>query len=50
MTTNENVNFKLTQAGNFGLNIAWDTKVWIENNPDHMIHFNGPQVFTVYVA
>jgi len=29
-------------------NIAWDTEVWIENNPDHMIHFNGPQFFTVY--
>jgi type II restriction enzyme len=31
-------------------NIAWDTEVWIENNPDHMIHFNGPQFFTVYGA
>ena len=29
-------------------NIAWDTEVWIENNPDHMIHFNGPKFFTVY--
>lgn len=29
-------------------NIAWDTEVWIESNPDHMIHFNGPQFFTVY--
>jgi len=28
--------------------IAWDTEVWIENNPDHMIHFNGPRFFTVY--
>jgi hypothetical protein len=31
-------------------NIAWDTEVWIENNPDHLIHFNGPQFFTVYGA
>lgn len=31
-------------------NIAWDTEVWIANNPDHMIHFNGPQFFTVYGA
>lgn len=31
-------------------NIAWDTEVWIENNPDHMIHFNGPKFFTVYGA
>lgn len=21
--------------------IAWETEVWISNNPDHMIHFNG---------
>ena len=21
--------------------IAWDTEVWIAENPDHMIHFNG---------
>ena len=31
-------------------NIAWDTEVWIEDNPDHLIHFNGPQFFTVYGA
>jgi len=29
-------------------NIAWETEVWIENSPDHMIHFNGPKFFTVY--
>jgi hypothetical protein len=28
--------------------IAWDTEVWISDNPDHMIHFNGPKFFTVY--
>lgn len=28
--------------------IAWETEVWIENNPGHMIHFNGPQFFSVY--
>lgn len=22
-------------------NIAWETEVWISENPDHMIHFNG---------
>ena len=21
--------------------IAWETEVWIAENPDHMIHFNG---------
>ncbi len=29
-------------------NIAWETEVWIEDNPDHMIHFNGPKFFNVY--
>jgi len=29
-------------------NIAWGTEVWIENNPEHVIHFNGPEHFTVY--
>ena len=29
-------------------NIAWETEVWIEANPTHIIHFNGPKLFTVY--
>jgi len=29
-------------------NIAWETEVWIESKPDHMIHFNGPKFLTVY--
>jgi type II restriction enzyme len=29
-------------------NIAWETEVWIESNPAHMIHFNGPKFLTVY--
>jgi len=29
-------------------NIAWETEVWIEANPDHIIHFNGPRFLTVY--
>jgi len=29
-------------------NIAWDTEVWIEANPVHLIHFNGPKFFTIY--
>jgi hypothetical protein len=29
-------------------NIAWDTEVWIADNPDHMVHFNGTKFFTVY--
>jgi len=23
--------------------IAWETEVWIADNPDHMIHYNGDQ-------
>ncbi len=23
--------------------VAWETEVWIADNPDHMIHFNGPK-------
>ena len=29
-------------------NIAWETEVWLESNPDHMIHFNGPKFFNIY--
>jgi adenine-specific DNA-methyltransferase len=21
--------------------IAWETEVWIADNPDHLVHFNG---------
>ncbi len=26
--------------------IAWETEVWIAENPEHMIHFNGPKFLT----
>jgi hypothetical protein len=29
-------------------NISWETEVWIEDKPDHMIHFNGQQFLNVY--
>lgn len=29
-------------------NIAWETEVWVESNPGHMIHFNGPKFLTVH--
>ncbi len=29
-------------------NIAWETEVWIADNPAHMIHFNGPKFFTTH--
>jgi type II restriction enzyme len=30
------------------LDIAWETEVWIADNPDHMIHFNGNKFLGVY--
>jgi len=29
-------------------NIAWETEVWIYENPDHLIHYNGDKFFTIY--
>jgi hypothetical protein len=28
--------------------IAWETEVWIAENADHMIHFNGPKFLGPY--
>ena len=28
--------------------VAWETEVWIETNPDHIIHFDGTKFFAVY--
>ncbi len=28
--------------------VAWETEVWIAENPDHMIHFNGPRFLGPY--
>ena len=25
--------------------IAWETEVWVFENPDHMIHYNGEKFF-----
>jgi adenine-specific DNA-methyltransferase len=30
--------------------IAWETEAWIADNPDHMIHFNGPKFLGPYKA
>ncbi len=32
-----------TEFRKHAANIAWETEVWIADNPDHMIHFNGPK-------
>ena len=28
--------------------IAWETEVWIADNPDHLIHFNGSKFLGPY--
>ena len=28
--------------------IAWETEVWMADNPDHMIHFNGDKFLGPY--
>jgi hypothetical protein len=32
----------------YAADIAWETEVWLANNPDHMIHFNGPKFVGPY--
>lgn len=30
------------------LDVAWETEVWIADNPDHMVHFNGDKFLGAY--
>lgn len=32
----------------YSCEIAWETEVWISDQPDHMIHFNGPKFLGPY--
>jgi hypothetical protein len=32
----------------YAADIAWETEVWISENPGHMIHFNGPKFMGPY--
>ena len=34
----------------FMTDIAWESEVWIANNPDHLIHFNGDKFMGPYRA
>jgi adenine-specific DNA-methyltransferase len=34
----------------YAADIAWETEVWVADNPDHMIHFNGPKFLGPYVS
>jgi type II restriction enzyme len=29
--------------------IAWETEVWIADNPDHLVHFNGDKFLGPYL-
>ena len=33
----------------YAADIAWETEVWIAEQPEHMIHFNGPKFVGPYV-
>ncbi len=37
-----------TKFRQFTADIAWETEVWIADNPDHMIHFNGDKFLGPY--
>jgi hypothetical protein len=28
--------------------VSWETKVWVADDPDHLIHFNGERFFGPY--
>lgn len=30
------------------MDIAWETEVWIADNPDHLIHFDGEKYLSPY--
>lgn len=32
----------------FSSDIAWESEVWVSENPDHLIHFNGSKFFGPY--
>jgi hypothetical protein len=34
----------------FMIDIAWETEVWIADNPDHLVHFNGDKFLGPYSA
>ena len=32
----------------FATEIAWETEVWVSEQPDHIIHFNGERFLGPY--
>ena len=37
-----------TKFRQFMTGIAWETEVWIADNPDHLVHFNEDKFFEPY--
>ena len=37
-----------TKFRQFMTDIAWETEVWIADNPDHLVHFNGDKFLGPY--
>jgi type II restriction enzyme len=37
-----------TEFRKWSMDIAWETEVWISDNPDHLIHFNGHKFLGAY--
>ena len=37
-----------TEFRKWVIDVAWETEVWIADNPDHMIHFNGHKFLGAY--
>ena len=37
-----------TEFRKWVMDVAWETEVWIADNPDHMIHFNGHKFLGAY--
>lgn len=38
----------MNQFAKFSRQISWETEVWVADNPDHMIHFNGERFLGPY--
>jgi len=38
----------MTEFKKHSNNIAWETEVWIADNPDHLVHFNGHKFLGAY--
>jgi len=34
----------------YGREVAWETDVWVAENPSHLIHFNGERFLGPYDA